>query len=145
MRKLKGMGISIIFISHFLEQIYTICDRITVLRDGSYVGEYEIKDLPRIELISKMMGKEIKEDQIESNVDKSVPKDENVIEFDHVTVPGNTESFGLHRTPVYSVSHSGIGIRFGNETVIQNLMADSFRKLEIGRHYGILPCDILAY
>ena len=95
MRKLKGMGISIIFISHFLEQIYTICDRITVLRDGSYVGEYEIKDLPRIELISKMMGKEIKEDQIESNVDKSVPKDENVIEFDHVTVPGKVKDLSM--------------------------------------------------
>ena len=66
MRNLKNMGISIIFISHFLEQIYTICDRVTILRDGTYVGAYDLKELPRIQLISKMMGKEIKEDEIDA-------------------------------------------------------------------------------
>ncbi|MBO8416331.1 MAG: sugar ABC transporter ATP-binding protein [Proteobacteria bacterium] len=91
MRKLKNQGISIIFISHFLEQIYTICDRITILRDGEYVGEYVVKDLPRIQLISKMMGKEIKEDEIEANVDKSVPEQETIMEFDNVTVPGKVK------------------------------------------------------
>lgn len=95
MRKLKAQGISIIFISHFLEQIYTICDRVTILRDGEYVGEYDLKDLPRIQLISKMMGKEVREDDIESNVDKSVPKDENVLEFDHVTVPGKVKDLTM--------------------------------------------------
>jgi len=59
MRELKSRGVSIIFITHFLEQVYEICDRITVLRNGELVGEYEIKDLPRVQLISKMMGKEL--------------------------------------------------------------------------------------
>ena len=57
MRELKSRGVGIIFITHFLEQVYEICDRITVLRNGELVGEYEIKDLPRVQLISKMMGK----------------------------------------------------------------------------------------
>jgi len=57
MRDLKKRGVSIIFITHFLEQVYEICDRITVLRNGELVGEYEIKDLPRVQLISKMIGK----------------------------------------------------------------------------------------
>ncbi len=95
MRKLKAQGISIIFISHFLEQIYTICDRITVLRDGEYVGEYEVSSLPRIQLISKMMGKEIRENEIEANVDKSVPDDDKVLEFDHVTVPGKVKDMSF--------------------------------------------------
>ncbi len=95
MRKLKAQGISIIFISHFLEQIYTICDRVTILRDGVYVGEYDLKDLPRIQLISKMMGKEVREDDIEANVDKSVPDENKVIEFDHVTVPGKVKDLSM--------------------------------------------------
>ncbi|MDD3959577.1 MAG: sugar ABC transporter ATP-binding protein [Oscillospiraceae bacterium] len=59
MRHLKESGVGIIFITHFLEQVYEICDRITVLRNGELVGEYEVRNLSRLELVSKMMGKEI--------------------------------------------------------------------------------------
>ena len=59
MRELKSRGVGIIFITHFLDQAYEICDKITVLRNGEFVGEYEIKDLPRVQLISKMLGKEL--------------------------------------------------------------------------------------
>ena len=46
MRKLKGEGIGIIFITHFLDQVYQIADRITVLRNGKLVGTYDIAALP---------------------------------------------------------------------------------------------------
>jgi len=59
MRELKSRGVGIIFITHFLEQVYEVCDRITVLRNGELVGAYDVKDLPRVQLISKMMGKEL--------------------------------------------------------------------------------------
>ncbi len=59
MRELKQRGVGIIFVTHFLDQVYEVCDRITVLRDGKLVGEYEIKDLPRLMLVSKMLGKEL--------------------------------------------------------------------------------------
>ncbi len=59
MRELKERGVGIIFVTHFLDQVYEVCDRITVLRDGRLVGEYEIKDLPRVKLVSKMLGKEL--------------------------------------------------------------------------------------
>jgi monosaccharide-transporting ATPase len=58
MKKLKTEGVGIIFVTHFLEQVYAVCDRITVLRNGGLIGEYEIKDLPRIKLVAKMMGKD---------------------------------------------------------------------------------------
>lgn len=61
MRQLKEEGIGIIFVSHFLDQIYEISDRITILRNGELVGEYKTKDLPRVELVAKMMGKELEE------------------------------------------------------------------------------------
>ena len=59
MRDLKSRGVGIIFITHFLDQVYEICDRITVLRNGELVGEYEIKDMPQVDLVSAMLGKAI--------------------------------------------------------------------------------------
>jgi simple sugar transport system ATP-binding protein len=59
MRDLKARGVGIIFITHFLEQVYEISDRITVLRNGELVGAYDIQDLPRVKLISAMMGKDL--------------------------------------------------------------------------------------
>ena len=59
MRDLKARGVGIIFVTHFLDQVYEVCDKITVLRDGGLVGEYAIKDLPRVQLVSKMLGKEL--------------------------------------------------------------------------------------
>ena len=59
MRDLKARGVGIIFITHFLDQVYEISDRITVLRNGELVGAYDIQDLPRVKLISAMMGKDL--------------------------------------------------------------------------------------
>ena len=59
MRKLKADGVSILFVTHFLEQVYAVCDRITVLRNGTFVGEYPIAELPRVKLVAAMMGKDL--------------------------------------------------------------------------------------
>jgi simple sugar transport system ATP-binding protein len=56
---LKESGVAILFISHFIEQVYEISDRLTVLRDGQLVGEYLTDDLLRIDLVQKMVGAEI--------------------------------------------------------------------------------------
>ena len=61
MRDLKAKGVGIIFVTHFLEQVYEVTDRITVLRNGELVGEYLTKDLPQVQLVAKMMGKELDE------------------------------------------------------------------------------------
>lgn len=58
MNKLKAQGVGIVFVTHFLEQVYAVCDRITVLRNGQLVGEYPIEDLPRVKLVAAMMGKD---------------------------------------------------------------------------------------
>ena len=57
MRDLKAKGVGIIFITHFLDQVYAVCDKITVLRNGELIGEYAIADMPQVELISAMLGK----------------------------------------------------------------------------------------
>lgn len=59
-RKLKAQGISVIFISHKLDEIFEICDRLTVFKDGEYVGDYDIEELDQFRLISLMVGRETK-------------------------------------------------------------------------------------
>lgn len=73
MRDLKSKGVGIIFVTHFLEQVYEVCDRITVLRDGMLVGEYIIEDLPRVQLVSKMLGKDF-DDMAEIKSDSDAEK-----------------------------------------------------------------------
>ncbi len=60
-RKLRDDGLAILFITHFLEQTYRISDRITILKNGEFIGEYRTGGLPRLDLISKMLGKELSE------------------------------------------------------------------------------------
>jgi len=59
MQKLKGEGLGIIFITHFINQVYQVSDRITVLRNGKLVGTYDTASLPRVELIAKMLGRSV--------------------------------------------------------------------------------------
>ena len=61
MRDLKSRGVGIIFVTHFLEQVYAVCDRITVLRNGELVGEYLTEELPQVKLVAKMIGKDLEE------------------------------------------------------------------------------------
>ncbi|WP_248965608.1 sugar ABC transporter ATP-binding protein [Sphaerisporangium perillae] len=61
MRRLKEQGIAILFVSHFLDQIYEVADRITVLRNGRLVGEYLTRELPQVYLVAKMIGRELAE------------------------------------------------------------------------------------
>lgn len=56
-RRLRDAGTAILFVSHFLDQIYAIADRITVLRNGKLVGEYPTAELPRVQLVTAMLGR----------------------------------------------------------------------------------------
>ena len=68
MRDLKSRGVGIIFVTHFLEQVYAVCDRITVLRNGELEGEFATADLPRLKLVQTMLGHEVAElDSLHSN------------------------------------------------------------------------------
>ena len=58
-RQVRDQGVAVLFVSHFLDQVYEISDRITVLRNGELVGEYPVGDLPRLQLISRMIGKDL--------------------------------------------------------------------------------------
>jgi galactofuranose transport system ATP-binding protein len=59
LRQLRDQGMAILFVTHFLDQVYALCDRITVLRNGELVGEYPVTELGHSALIAAMVGREI--------------------------------------------------------------------------------------
>ncbi|MCM1246059.1 MAG: sugar ABC transporter ATP-binding protein [Roseburia sp.] len=96
MRKLRSEGVGIIFVTHFLEQVYAVCNRITVLRNGTLVGEYEIEKLPRVQLVSKMMGKDFDDlADIKSEHRNSNKKTEPLIEAEGISHQGTIKPFDL--------------------------------------------------
>ena len=93
--ELKAAGKSVIFISHKLEEIFRICDTITVLRDGEYVGQLDAKTSTKDQLVGMMVGREL------SNVypKLEVPIGEPVLEVEHFTQSGVFEdvNFTVHK------------------------------------------------
>jgi len=59
LRQLRDQGMAILFVTHFLDQVYALCDRITVLRNGELVGEYPAAELGHNALIAAMVGREL--------------------------------------------------------------------------------------
>jgi simple sugar transport system ATP-binding protein len=60
-RSLTEQGVAVLFVSHFLEQVYELADRLTVLRDGHLIGEYLPSEILRIDVVSKMIGRDLTE------------------------------------------------------------------------------------
>jgi simple sugar transport system ATP-binding protein len=82
-RNLREQGLAILFVTHFLDQTYEIADRITVLRNGELVGEFHAAALPKLELVSKMLGREIKETHFRrsrTDIDAQSSTDETFLE-----------------------------------------------------------------
>jgi len=59
LRGLRASGLAILFVTHFLDQVYAICDRITVLRNGRFVGEWTPDQLPAPALVAAMVGRDV--------------------------------------------------------------------------------------
>ncbi|PRY37799.1 sugar ABC transporter ATP-binding protein [Umezawaea tangerina] len=73
LRSLREDGMAILFVSHFIDQVFAIADRMTVLRNGKLVGEYRTSDITPVELVTRMIGKELEvlDDLEESAHDRS--------------------------------------------------------------------------
>lgn len=101
-RKLKSRGVSIIYISHRMEEIFELCDRITVLRDGRYIDTKKISDTDMTDVIRMMIGREIGE-----RYPARSTKPGNVIfEVRGLNCPGTFSdiSFSLHAGEVLGVA-----------------------------------------
>jgi galactofuranose transport system ATP-binding protein len=157
MQKLKSEGIGVIFITHFLEQVYQVADRITVLRNGKLVGTYPTASLPRIELIAKMLGRTLTDlDEVskaKSKEDQEKEK-ERLVEAKGLGRNGSLEPVDLELNVGEVVGIAGLlgsgrtelaGLIFGIDTpdtgslVINGQKIDHFSPLQSLKH-GVALC-----
>jgi ribose transport system ATP-binding protein len=100
-RRLKQSGVTVIYISHRLEEVFRISDRVTVMRDGRYVATRLTKDTDRKELISLMVGRELKE----SYPSRSNPPGEIALEVKNLSGNGDRDiSFAVRKGEILGIS-----------------------------------------
>ncbi|QYZ69605.1 sugar ABC transporter ATP-binding protein [Neotabrizicola shimadae] len=100
-RKARATGTCILYVSHRMDEIFAICDRITVLRDGRFVKTLATADTDRDELVRLMVGREV----TRSYPDRPAPRPEIALELKGLAGNGNAPiSFALHRGEVLGVA-----------------------------------------
>ena len=100
MRQLRDSGVSLIFVTHFLDQVYAVSDRIPVLRNGGFVGCRETRELPQIELVKMMLGRELEHNALLS--------DKPVAAFEDFGKKGTIAPFSLQVRPGEIVGLAGL-------------------------------------
>lgn len=103
--KLKNSGIGIIFVTHFLDQVYRISDSITVLRNGALVGNHKTSELSKLDLIKEMLGKEYQDIQNNANK-KEFDNEEEFIKIDGIGKKTymHPVSFNIHKGEIVGFS-----------------------------------------
>lgn len=94
-RGLQKKGMAILFVTHFLDQVYAVSNRITVLRNGKFVGEYLSKELPQLELVSKMIGQEFKDEDKRSFRRQSEYTTESFVKMMNITKRGVLKDYSM--------------------------------------------------
>lgn len=107
MRDLKRQGVGLIFVTHFLDQVYEICDRVTVLRNGALVGSRAVGELPRRELITMMLGKELSGELGRARSARK-PQGEAFARFEGLGRKRRVEPFDLSFRPGEAVGAAGL-------------------------------------
>ncbi|MGZ6055844.1 MAG: sugar ABC transporter ATP-binding protein [Isosphaeraceae bacterium] len=123
MRKLKSEGIAVVFITHFLDQVYEVSDRVTVLRNGTLVGTYPTASLARLELIRLMLGRTITtlDDMSAHKIESSHHiKTEALLEADELGLSNSVDAFTLtlHAGEVVGLA----GLLGSGRTEVANLL-----------------------
>jgi monosaccharide-transporting ATPase len=149
MRKLAARGIGVLFVTHFLDQVYEICDRITVLRNGRLIGERTTAELPRIELIRMMLGRELAETTSARAAEHARPVREVCARFEGYGKTGYVSPFDLvlhHGEVVGLAGLLGSGRTETARLVFGAERADSGRALVEGQPVRLQsPRDAVAY
>lgn len=124
-RSLQSTGVSFVYISHRMEEIFALCDRITILRDGSYVGTKEIKETDFDEIVQMMVGRELGERFPQRNAEIGEVK----LQAKSLAREGIFEnvSFELHKGEVLAIA--GL-MGAGRTEVVQAIFG--YRKLTAG-------------
>ncbi|MCQ4103927.1 sugar ABC transporter ATP-binding protein, partial [Erwinia persicina] len=107
MEQLKAKGMGLIFVTHFLDQVYRVTDRITVLRNGQFIATRDTQTLPQIELIKLMLGRELLETALQ-RAGSTLKSHQPVVEFKDYGKKGTIEPFSLSVRPGEAVGLAGL-------------------------------------
>jgi len=124
-RELKEKGISFVYISHRMEEIFAICDRITILRDGQYVGERNIPETTFDEIVAMMVGRELGERFPERKAEIGEVK----LEVRNLTVKGLFENISFNVRKGEVVGMAGL-MGAGRTEVVETIFG--YRKAHSG-------------
>lgn len=94
-RNLQAKGMAILFVTHFLDQVYAVSDRITVLRNGKFVGEYLAKELPQFDLVSKMIGQEFKDEDTRAFRKQKEYSEDVLVKMEDITKRGVIKDYSM--------------------------------------------------
>jgi len=94
-RQLRERGMGIIFISHFLDQVYEIADTITVLRNGRLIDTVPVPGLDRLKLVSMMLGRQLESDDIKRTIDPNTARSEPLVSLRQLGKRGNVDPLDL--------------------------------------------------
>lgn len=127
-KNLKEQGISIIYITHKMEEVFQICDEVTVMRDGQYISTNNMEDLTMDTLISKMVGREI----TQMFPKQACPIGEVILRADNISVDNivHNVSFELHKGEI--LGFAGL-IGAGRTETMEGIFG--LRKLSQGNIY----------
>lgn len=107
MRDLKKEGMGIIFITHFLDQVYEVSDRITVLRNGQLVGEFACLEITKLDLVTRMIGKDMDEIFNLQRAEQS-PDAKKMLDAGHLGITGKVEDISFHVNEGEMVGFAGL-------------------------------------
>lgn len=130
MRRLKAGGTSIIYISHFLEEVFMIAERVTVMRDGRNEGTFLITELNRSQLIKLMLGHEV----VVDNNKRDVHRERIILDVEHLSngVKFQDVSFSLFAGEILGIA--GL-VGSGRTELVRTIFGAESRKRIQGRIY----------
>ena len=155
MRKIRDSGVAILFVSHFLDQIYEITDRLTILRNGKFIKEVMTKDTPRDELIGMMIGKSAAElSQIGAKkAHKDISGERPIVSVKQLGLKGTINPTDLDVYPGQVVGFAGLlgsgrtelgRLRYGADKPDSGTYELKGKKVSISDPYTAL-CNKIAY
>jgi ABC-type sugar transport system ATPase subunit len=134
-KDLKDKGRGIIFISHRLEEIYRIADRISVLRDGKYIGTAQVDELPSHNLVKWMVGRELKEQFPER---KSYKKNKILLSVKNISLNSPNKEHNFKEANISFKVHAGeilgmAGLQGSGKSMLLNTLFGTYGKVNKGK------------
>lgn len=139
MRHLKRQGLGILFVTHFLDQVYEVSDRITVLRNGKKVAEKAVAELPKLELVGAMTGRDPSEFESVASDKAAEPSGEPILSAKGLGRRKSVQGVDLELRPGQTLGLAGLLGSGRTETIrlLYGIDRPDQGTISLGRRHGV--------